>query len=481
MQSLFEGLKDQNLWNYFYELSQIPRESGNEEGVRQFLMKFAKEHNLEAIVDTIGNVILRKKASLGYEGRPSVALQGHMDMVCVKTEESDHDFATDPITLVREGDILRAKDTTLGGDNGIAVAMVMDILSDTNAKHGPLEAIFTVSEETGLTGAFNIEEALIQSRLLINLDSEDEGVLYIGCAGGLEVDSSLKAELQVIPHGFEGFTLTASGLLGGHSGGEIHKQRANAIKAVARALSTVETKMIYACAGGSKRNVIPSFCTMSFASPSSDAQAIQQAVKKCEMDLQEEYSKSDPGIILELVQTDLPKKAASAKQSEAFIRSLYIAPHGVDAMSMTIKGIVETSSNLAILTFSDDIFSVTSSHRSSILSSRDDIAHRMGEAMKSGGSTVEYVGAYPSWKPNPDSVLTKFCAKAYEEYSGKKPQITAIHAGLECGIINSKVPGMDSVSFGPTMYDVHSVKERLSLSSVENIMGFTRHLLSIIE
>lgn len=481
MQPLFKGLKNQNLWNYFYELSQIPRESGNEEGVRQFLLKFAKEHNLEAVVDTIGNVILRKKAYPGYEGRPSVALQGHMDMVCVKTEESNHDFTKDPIILIRECDILRAKDTTLGGDNGIAVAMAMDILSDTNAKHGPLEAIFTVSEETGLTGAFNIEKELIQSRLLINLDSEEEGILYIGCAGGLEVDASLKADMQAIPQGYEGFTLIVNGLLGGHSGGEIHKQRANAIKAAARALATVETKMLFSASGGSKRNVIPSFCTMSFASPKSDVKAIEEAVRKAAKELQEEHAVSDPGITLELSKADLPKKAASAKQSEAFIRSLYIAPHGVDAMSMTIEGVVETSSNLAILKFSDGVFSVTSSHRSSILSSRDDIAHRMGEAMKSGGSTVEYVGAYPSWKPNPNSALTKFCAKAYEEYSGKKPEITAIHAGLECGIINSRVPGMDSVSFGPNMYDVHSVKERLSLSSVENIMGFTRHVLEIIE
>ncbi len=481
MQPLFEGLKDQNLWNYFYDLSQIPRESGNEEGVRQFLLAFAKEHELEAIVDTIGNVILRKRAYPGYESRPSVALQGHMDMVCVKTEESDHDFATDPIQLVREGDTLRAKDTTLGGDNGIAVAMAMDILADPKAKHGPLEAIFTVSEETGLTGAFNIEKELIQSRLLINLDSEEEGVLYIGCAGGLEVSATLTSDMQAIPSDYAAFTLTATGLLGGHSGGEIHKQRANAIKAVARALTAVETKMLFAARGGSKRNVIPSLCTMSFAAPKADTQAIEDAVLTCARELKEEYSISDPGITLELVKTELPHQAASAKQSEAFIRSLYIAPHGVDAMSMTIKGVVETSSNLAILEFSEGVFSVTSSHRSSILSSRDDIAHRMGEAMKSGGATVEYVGAYPSWKPNPDSSLTKFCAKAYEEYSGKKPRITAIHAGLECGIINSKVPGMDSVSFGPDMYDVHSVKERLSLSSVERIMGFLRHLLSIIE
>ncbi len=481
MQPLFEGLKNQNLWNYFYELSQIPRESGNEEGVRQYLLQFAKEHSLEAVVDTIGNVILRKKASPGYENRPSVALQGHMDMVCVKTEDSGHDFKTDPITLVREGDILRAKDTTLGGDNGIALAMAMDMLSDKKAKHGPLEAIFTVSEETGLTGAFNIEAALIQSRLLINLDSEEEGVLYIGCAGGLEVDSSLKADMQEIPSGYEAFTLTASGLLGGHSGGEIHKQRGNAIKAAARALSSVKTKMLFAATGGSKRNVIPSLCTISFASPASEAKAIEEAVLKCSQELQEEYSISDPGIRVDVAKAAMPKKAVSAEQSEAFIRSLYIAPHGVDAMSMTIEGVVETSSNLAILEFSEGVLSVTSSHRSSILSSRDDIAHRMGEAMKSGGSTVRYVGAYPSWKPNPDSNLTKFCAKAYEEYAGKKPHITAIHAGLECGIINSRVPGMDSVSFGPDMFDVHSVKERLSLSSVERVMGFMRHLLSIIE
>lgn len=481
MQPLFEGLKDQALWNYFYELSQIPRESGNEEGVRQFLLKFAKEHKLESVVDTIGNVILRKKAAPGYENRPSVALQGHMDMVCVKTEESDHNFATDPIQLVREGDVLRAKDTTLGGDNGIAVAMAMDILADPKAKHGPLEAIFTVSEETGLTGAFNIEADLIHSRLLINLDSEEEGVLYIGCAGGLEVDAKLTAAMQTIPSGYEGFTLTASGLLGGHSGGEIHKQRANAIKAVARALVAVETKMLYSATGGSKRNVIPSLCSISFAAPKADAQAIEAAVLTCSKELGEEYSISDPGIRVDLVKAEMPKKAASAEQSEAFIRSLYIAPHGVDAMSMTIKGVVETSSNLAILSFSEGVFSVTSSHRSSILSSRDDIAHRMGEAMKSGGSAVKYVGAYPSWKPNPDSALTKFCATAYEQYAHKKAHITAIHAGLECGIINSRVPGMDSVSFGPDMHDVHSVKERLSLSSVERIMGFLRHLLSIIE
>jgi dipeptidase D len=481
MDSAIKGLKPEQVWYYFNELSKIPRESGNEEGVRQFLLSFAKKHSLEAITDTIGNVIIRKPASKGFESRPYVALQGHMDMVCVKTAQSKHNFATDPIELVLTGDFLHAKDTSLGGDNGIAIAMALDILADKTAQHGPLEAIFTVNEETGLTGAFAIEKENIKSRLLLNLDSEEEGVLYIGCAGGIEVQAKLPAMMEPIPAGYTAFSLSSKGMLGGHSGGEIHKQRANAIKAVARALSQIETKMLFAAEGGTKRNVIPSTCTISFAAPASDIQAIEKIVGTVSKELSNEFSISDPDINLSLTKTDLPDQAANAKQSEAFIRSLYIAPHGVDAMSFTIPGIVETSSNLAILRFENGIFSVISSHRSSVLSSRDDVAHRMGEALRSSGATVAYEGAYPSWTPNPSSALTAFCAKAYEEYSKKKAVVTAIHAGLECGIINSKVPGMDSVSFGPNMFDVHSVKEKISVSSVERICGFTRHLLSIIE
>ena len=481
MNSAIKGLKPENLWNYFLQLSQIPRESGNEEGVRQFLLAFAKEHRLEAAVDDTGNVIIRKKAFPGFENRPSVALQGHMDMVCVKTPESKHNFLTDPIELVRKGDFIHAKDTSLGGDNGIAVAMALDILSDPTCEHGPLEAIFTVSEETGLNGAFGIEADLIQSRLLINLDSEEEGVLYIGCAGGIEVDAELNVQLVPVPQDYLAYTLSSGGMLGGHSGGEIHQQRANAIKVVARALAQVETKMLIAAQGGTKRNVIPSTCSITFAIPKTDKVAMEASIKATYRQVSEEYAISDPDLTLTLSPAILPPEAVEAKQSEAFIRSLYIAPHGVDAMSMTIPGIVETSSNLAILRYKGGVFTVISSHRSSILSSRDDVARRCAEALKSCGAKVSFEGAYPSWKPDPSSALTGFCAKAYEEYAGKKPVITAIHAGLECGIINSKIPGMDSVSFGPDMFDVHSVKERLSIPSVERISFFTRHLLSIIQ
>lgn len=480
MDSAIKGLKPEGVWHYFEEISRIPRESGNEEGMRQYLLSFAKEHSLEAIVDAVGNVIIRKEASKGFEDRPSVALQGHMDMVCVKTAESTHDFSSDPIELVRTGDFLHAKDTSLGGDNGIAVAMALDILSDPKLQHGPLEAIFTVSEETGLVGAFGIEEQNVRSRMLLNLDSEEEGVLYIGCAGGIEVDVRLKAEMETVPVGYRGYSISVAGLLGGHSGGEIHKQRANAIKVVARALQQVPTKMIFSAEGGTKRNVIPSTCTIGFAAPLSMEEEIKQAVTDTAAELAGEYRVSDPGLTLTLSSADLPDTAVSAAQSEAFVRSLYIAPHGVDAMSMTIPGIVETSSNLAILRFEDGVLSVVSSHRSSVLSARDDVAHRFGEAFRTCGATVAYEGAYPSWTPDPSSRLTALCAKAYEEYAHKEPKVTAIHAGLECGIINSRIDGMDSVSYGPDMFDVHSVKEKISISSVERIHGFTRHLLSII-
>ncbi len=481
MQEAVKGLEPQELWKYFSELSDIPRESGNEEGVRQYLVQFAKEHGLESIVDTIGNVIIRKKAYPGYEDRASVAMQGHMDMVCVKESWSNHDFTKDPIELVVDGDFLRANGTTLGGDNGIAIAIALEILADKDCKHGPLEGIFTISEETGLTGAFALEPENVQSRLLINLDSEEEGVIYIGCAGGIEVDVTLPVTWEQVPSAHSAFKLTANGMLGGHSGGEIHKQLANAIKVASRALSQIPTLQIFEAEGGTKRNVIPSVCTFSFIVADHQIETLKALVSQTQQILKEEYAISDPGIALTLEQVETPEKAVDVATSKKFITALYAAPHGVDAMSLTIPGIVETSSNLAIMRLEKDAFTVISSHRSSVLSARDDIARRFASVFQLAGAKVKMEGAYPAWTPDPSSALTGFCAKAYEEYSGKKPVITAIHAGLECGIINSRIPGMDSVSFGPDMFGVHSVKERLSISSVQRISGFTRQLLSIIK
>ncbi|MCH3907268.1 MAG: aminoacyl-histidine dipeptidase [Sphaerochaeta sp.] len=483
MQTTIEQLKQKNLWKYFLELEQIPRESGNEEGVRRWLLSWAKEHGLQAFADETGNVIIRKDATKGYEHHSPVALQGHMDMVCVKRPGSTHDFTKDPIDVMVDGDWLCAKDTSLGGDDGIAIAIALDVLSDPSVQHGPLEAIFTISEETGMNGAFGIKEKDIRSRKLLNLDSEDEGILYIGCAGGKEVEGTLDCNMETIPLDWNAYRLDVSGLLGGHSGGEIHKQRANAIKLAARLLVQQKHLMIFSIQGGTKRNVIPSSCEVGFAVPEEEEKSLTENMANLQEALKTEYRNNDPSIKLTLEKTERPRAAASTKTSKQFIRSLFLAPHGVYAYetSEELKGIVETSSNLAIVSTDGKQFKVVTSHRSSVISRRDLVAELCGEALLSGGMKVTYTGAYPAWLPNPDSPLAHFCAQAYHEYTGKEMKVTAIHAGLECGLINDTVKGMDSVSFGPQMRDIHSVDEHLSISSSERCDGFLKHLLSIIQ
>ncbi|NCD06881.1 MAG: aminoacyl-histidine dipeptidase [Spirochaetia bacterium] len=475
-----KNLEPSALFNYFKDISDIPRESGNEEGVRKYLLDFAKKNNFEAKVDKIGNVIIYVPATKGFENRSTVALQGHMDMVCVKTLESKHNFDKDPIQLEIEGDFLKAKDTTLGGDNGIAIAMALDVFTDTSVKHGPLEGIFTVSEETGLTGAFNIEAENIKSRKLINLDSEEEGIIYIGCAGGIETQAKLNSAKETLNKNDNVFKLTVKDLLGGHSGAEIHMQRANAIKLVARTLINLKTLKLVSINGGTKRNVIPSSCECIFAIDDCEVSTIKENVEALNRIYQDEYSIQEP-LITVLFEETKADSAFLLEDSINFIRSIFLAPHGVSSMSMELKGVVETSSNLAIVKTNEEGFEAISSHRSSIMSSRDNVANKCAQAFLTSNAKVEQVGAYPSWKPDLSSKLTDFCAKAYKEYSKKEPVLTAIHAGLECGIINSRIPGMDSVSFGPDMFDVHSVKERLSISSTKRTSEFLKHLLSIIE
>jgi dipeptidase D len=476
----YNTLEPKAIFSYFKDISNIPRESGNEEGVRQYLLEFAKKNNFKSKVDNIGNVIIYVPATKGYENKSTVALQGHMDMVCVKTLESNHDFTKDPIELVVDGDFLKAKDTTLGGDNGIALAMALDVFTDKEVQHGPLEGVFTISEETGLTGAFNIEPENIKSRKLINLDSEEEGIIFIGCAGGIETQAKLTTSQSILENSTKSYKLTIKDLLGGHSGGEIHEQRANAIKLIARTLIDLPSLRISSINGGNKRNVIPSSCTCAFSIAPEDENLLDKSIEKLHQIYKDEYSIQEPKITI-LLEPETAEKAFSNEDSTNFIRSLFLAPHGVAAMSMELKGIVETSSNLAIVKSDENSLEAISSHRSSIMSSRDHVANQCLQAFKTCNAEVKLVGAYPSWKPDLSSKLAAFCAKAYEDYAGTKPILTAIHAGLECGIINSRIPGMDSVSFGPNMNDVHSVKERLSISSTKRTSEFLKHLLSIIE
>ena len=480
-----EGLEPRRLWQYFSEISQIPRESGNENGMRKYLLSFAKDHGIEALADRCGNVVMRMEATKGFEKVPSVALQGHMDMVCVKDEDVEHDFTKDPLKLQRNGDLLSAVGTSLGADNGIAIALILDLFSDPDAKHGPLEAIFTVSEETGMNGAFGLDATLIKSRKLLNLDSEEEGIFYIGCAGGVEINATLPVEWEQVPADYEQWDLVVSGLLGGHSGAEIGKQRANAISCVTRYLHTLNSEssvMLVHIDGGTKRNVIPSMCKASFLIPSQDHDKAISLAKEVLKDIKSEYSVSDPHISLSVSPSGRTvDSATSHAQSRKLINAVYITPHGVDRVSMTIKGLVETSSNLAVIKLHEDQFEITTSHRSSILSSRDYITKRTVAALETSGARCTLQNPYPSWTPDPKSPLAGFCSQAWQAYTGKPAEITAIHAGLECGIINSLVPGMDSLSLGPDLKGVHSTKETVSVSSTARVAAFLRHLLVTIQ
>lgn len=478
------GLQPESLWNYFLDISRIPRESGNEEGVRKYLISFAKEHGFSHHVDKVGNVIMHAPATTGMEGIPSLALQGHMDMVCVKDEGIEHDFTKDPITLLRDGDWITADGTTLGADNGIAIALILDLLSDSEAKHGPVEAIFTTSEETGLEGAFGLEASLIKSRKMLNLDSEEEGVFYIGCAGGVEVKGSVPFEKRPISDDEKVVVVTVDNLKGGHSGGEIHKQRANAISSMARVLRSLADEMPIRLAnieGGTKRNVIPSTCKATITIPLKLHDKAKNIVESGFKELKNEFAQSDPNLRVTMVEAnETLDSAPSEEASLAMVNALFLAPHGVESMSQTIEGIVETSSNLAVIRTTSDAFTLITSHRSSLMSGRDMVAKKAIVAFETAGATCKLENPYPAWTPNPDLPLAKFCAQAWKERMGDDAEVTAIHAGLECGIINSLVDGMDSVSLGPDLEEVHSTKERVSISSTARIAQFLRHLCPII-
>lgn len=472
----YDALNSKRLWKIFDELSSYPRESGNEEGIRQYLLKWAEEHGIKAIVDGVGNVIMKCPATKGYEDYPSIAIQGHMDMVCVKTEDSTHDFEKDPIEIVTDGTWVRAKDTSLGADNGIAIALALEIFSDENAIHGPLEGIFTVSEETGLTGAFGIDPKNIESRRLLNLDSEEEGIIYIGCAGGIDVVGQKRCYWKDAEG--EALRVKVNGLLGGHSGGEIHKERANAIKVLGRFLNRLPSYEIASLNGGTRRNVIPS--TAEAVITVKDTEVAENIAKNLLLELKEEYKYSDPDISLTLAKEALPAKTLTANVSKSVGDTLFISPTGVRSWSMSLKGVVETSDNMAIVEMDEKNISLIFSVRSSVESSKLNLAYEIQTILENSGFTVKVGDGYPAWTPDPSSPFLKEVADAYEKITGSEPTITAIHAGLECGIINKAIEGMDSLSIGPNLFDVHSVNEHVEIASAERIACFVKEMLKDI-
>ena len=470
----YDTLKEKKLWQYFNEISSVPRDSGKEDGIRAFLLDWAKKNNIEAVTDAAGNVIMKKEATKGLENLEPVALQGHMDMVCVKREGSKHDFTKDPIEIVSDGKEIRAKDTSLGADNGIALAMILTLLSDDSYEHGPLEAICTVNEEVGLSGAFGLESKYVSARKMINIDNEEEGFFCIGCAGGLDAVASTHLESSKVTDG-EAISVEITNLLGGHSGSDINKGRCNAIVAFSRFLSLLKSYRLISIEAGTKRNVIPSALKAVLVVP--NAKDAEETAHILEEELRVEFCKGDGSVTINVGKAKMPKAAITEEDSRKVGDALLVSPNGVQAYSQTLEGIVETSCNLAIVTLKDSKCSVTFSIRSSIDSAKKNVARIIETVYRNSGFEVSVGDGYPGWLPNPDSPLAIKLPEAYRKITGKEPLVTAIHAGLECGVINDRIPGMDSISIGPNLFDVHSVNEHLEIESAERILNFLKAAL----
>ncbi|MGN1216123.1 MAG: aminoacyl-histidine dipeptidase [Candidatus Cryptobacteroides sp.] len=462
---------------YFKEITKIPRESGHEERMREYLIRFAHSKGLECRTDAAGNVCIVKEASQGKENVPVLVLQGHQDMVCEKAAGSTHDFLTDPISYVIEDGWMIAKETTLGADDGIGVAAMLMIL-DGNLKTGKIECVFTTSEETGMDGAFGMEKGFFTGKTLINLDSEDEGQLFIGCAGGVDTTASFTFRDEQQSPDYQVLKISVSNGLGGHSGDEINKGRMNAIKVLSTFLSTEYSYglQLISIDGGNKPNAIPRECNAVVAVP--DIEATRSRFATYAKSVAPEYSGTDPGVRFEAVPAYSDSPAICAEVASACLEALAGCPHGVIEMSRDIEGLVETSTNLASVKMpGNGSIIVVTSQRSSVTASREEIAARVESCFSSRGASVEHHSEYPGWKPNPDSAILRKCVESYRKLFGTDPQVKAIHAGLECGLFEEKFGGLDMISFGPTLCGVHAPGERLDLASLER---FTAHLADVI-
>ena len=477
-----EELSPKGVWKNFYALTQIPHPSGQTEQIAAYLVEFAKANGAEAHIDEAGNVIMTKGATPGYEDRETTVLQAHMDMVPQKTKDSPHNFATDPLDVYIDNDWVKARNTTLGADNGIGVAASMAVLADKELRHGPVNCLFTVDEETGLTGAEALDPAMLDGDILINLDSEDEGEVFIGCAGGVCTYADYKFMWAPIAGDLFFFKVEISNLTGGHSGDDINKGRANANKLLNRFLCKVAEKYeFYLCDidGGSLHNAIPRDASAVFAVQSEDKESVRIDFNLFAADVQEEYAATEPTAKFLLQSTDPCSKAIDKKVTYNLLKSLHAVFNGVFAMSQDIPGLVETSSNLAsVKKSSENMITITTSQRSAIVSARENVATTVASAFELGGASVKHSGGYPGWKPNPRSEILKIAGDVYRDLFGEEIKIKAIHAGLECGLFLEKAPHLDTISFGPTMRGVHSPDEKLNIPSVGK---FWKHLTALLE
>ena len=444
-------------------------------------MDTAGQLGLEAQQDGAGNVLVRKPASPGRDHKPSVCLQSHLDMVCEKNADKVHDFTKDPIELVRDGNVLRANGTTLGADNGVGVAAALAVAEDRSLEHGPLEMLFTVDEETGLTGAQRLEPGFLRSRILLNLDSEEEGEIFVGCSGGQDTQGTWKVAREAAKLGMVALELRVTGLSGGHSGLEIDKGRGNALKIANRvlwALAEGAGARVAEVRGGNKRNAIPREAFATFCVSKSRAPKARKLVARWESIVREELGAVEPELRVSVAEAAVaPAAILKRKHQKQILQTISALPHGVIKMSAAIPGLVETSTNVAVVTTEGDTVSLATSQRSSVASEIQEIAQTVRTVFELGGATVSQGDGYPGWKPNVDSPTLKKAVATYASLYGKEPAVKAIHAGLECGLIGEKYPGIDMISFGPTLKAVHSPEEKIFVDTVPRFWGFLAALL----
>jgi dipeptidase D len=468
--------------SHFEEINAIPRCSKYEERVAAHLRHRAEERGFSVNQDPAGNLVIRVPASVGRETAPTVVIQGHMDMVCEKRADAKHDFSTDPIRMQEADGWLKADGTTLGADNGIALALALALAEDDRLTRPPLELLFTVDEETGLTGANRLEPGFVSGRVLLNIDSEDEGVFTVGCAGGVESRLQLPITRSPIDSDAAVFRVDAGGMKGGHSGVDIHKQRANAIHVLGRALDrasrAAEIRLV-ALTGGRSHNAIPRSASVQFCCPRRRRDAVKDALLSVEGEVRSEFAGSDPDLKLTIESQDaVPEAAVAGKDSLRLLQLLLALPDGVQAMSQQIEGLVETSCNLASVALGEGRLEIVTSQRSSVMSRLENITRRIEAAAALAGAAAERLNAYPAWEPNLESPLLERCKQVYRSLFGVAPHVEAIHAGLECAVIGDKYEGMNMISFGPTIRDPHSPDEALELASVEKVWAFVRALMA---
>ena len=483
MDKKFDNLEPQSVWNYFYEITRIPRPSKKEEKIIKYLIDFAKKFKLSFENDETGNVLIRKQATKGMENRKMVCLQSHMDMVCEKNTDVEFNFDKDPIQAYVDGDWMKARGTTLGADDGIGIATQLAILSSKEIEHGPIECLFTVDEETGLTGAFGLEPGFLKSDILLNLDSEDDGQIFIGCAGGMDTTIKIWYKKELVPDWALPFKISVRGLKGGHSGDDINKGRGNANKILNRLLFKAWSQYgvrLNEFTGGNLRNAIAREAEAVVLVNQTLIDKFNKLVEVFNTTVRLELKTTEPDLEVKVIPFDRPYFVIDEASQRKLINVLYACPHGVIEMSRDIPNFVETSTNLASVKTEADYFYITTSQRSSVQSSIEDIATMIASVFKLVDADIDHTDGYPGWTPNPKSEILEIARSSFRKLYDQEAKVLAVHAGLECGLIGEKFPGMDMISYGPDLRGVHSPDERIHIKSVERFWDLTLEILKNI-